>query len=148
MKQHKIPIWNGEFGPVYQSASDGLADWEAINEQRYNVLGCQLDIYAKNKTSWSIWLYKDIGFQGMTYVGEDTAYMKLLKPFLEKKKRLAADEWGCDDIPVREVFDPLVKWYTDNVPSLKKRYPQTWSPETHIGRVTRNILLSVSSDDA
>jgi hypothetical protein len=28
----------------------------------------------------------DIGFQGMVYVGEETPYMKLLKPFLEKKK--------------------------------------------------------------
>jgi hypothetical protein len=28
----------------------------------------------------------DIGYQGMVYVNEDTPYMRLLKPFLEKKK--------------------------------------------------------------
>ena len=80
-----MPIWNGEWGPVYQNASDG-ADYEEINETRYAVLRTQLDIYHKAKASWSIWLYKDIGFQGMVYVGEDTPYIKLMKPFLEKKK--------------------------------------------------------------
>jgi hypothetical protein len=85
MRKHKMPIWNGEWGPVYQNASDG-PDYEEINETRYAVLRTQLDIYHKAKASWSIWLYKDIGFQGMVYVGEDTPYMTLLKPFLEKKK--------------------------------------------------------------
>jgi hypothetical protein len=28
----------------------------------------------------------DIGYQGMVYVNEDTPYMRLLKPFLGKKK--------------------------------------------------------------
>ncbi|WWC72351.1 uncharacterized protein I206_106313 [Kwoniella pini CBS 10737] len=142
MKKIGGPIWNGEFGPVYQNANDGLSDWQEINERRYNVLESQLDIYSKSKASWSIWLYKDIGFQGMVYVDEDTPYMQRLKPFLEKKKKLAADEWGCDDIPVREVFDPLEKWFLDAVPSLSQRYPRTWKPATHIGRLVRNILLS------
>ena len=99
----QIPIWNGEFGPVYQNSEDGLPDWEEINKQRYAVLECQLGLYAKAKTSWSIWLWKgvlpsllqtaletdacpDIGFQGMVYVKPDTPYIKLMKPFLEKKK--------------------------------------------------------------
>jgi hypothetical protein len=94
-------MWNGEFGPVYANPTDG-ADWEQVNEQRYGVLKTQLELYAEKGSSWSIWLYKgtllvvseninligplDIGFQGMIYVGEDTPYMKLLKPFLAKKK--------------------------------------------------------------
>jgi len=82
----QLPIWNGEFGPVYQNADDGLEDWEKINTSRYHVLKTQLGIYAKNNTSWSIWLYKDLGFQGMQYVKKDTAYMKRLAPFLKKKK--------------------------------------------------------------
>ena len=83
MRQIKGPIWNGEFGPVY--ANDSEADHEKINKSRYGVLECQLDIYAKDQASWSIWLYKDIGFQGMVYTKPTTAYIKLLKPFLEKK---------------------------------------------------------------
>lgn len=62
MNEHKVPIWNGEFGPVYSS---GSADSEEINHERFNLLGQQLRIYDKYQVSWSIWLYKDIGVQGM-----------------------------------------------------------------------------------
>jgi hypothetical protein len=55
-------IWNGEFGPVY--ASDDVSNHAKINSQRYNLIGQQLSIYKKDQISWSIWLYKDIGFQG------------------------------------------------------------------------------------
>jgi len=30
--------------------------------------------------------FADIGYQGMVYVGKNTPHMKLLRPFLEKKK--------------------------------------------------------------
>lgn len=54
-----MPIWNGEFGPVYQNRNDGIPNWEKINDERYDVLQCQLDIYNKTpNTSWSIWLWK------------------------------------------------------------------------------------------
>jgi hypothetical protein len=55
-------IWNGEFGPVY--ANDKEEGYQKTNEQRYNLLGQQLTIYKEEQISWSIWLYKDIGFQG------------------------------------------------------------------------------------
>jgi hypothetical protein len=71
---------------VYQCADDGIKNWQEINDARYEVLKCQLEIYAKYHASWSIWLWKDVGFQGMVYVGDDTPYMKLLKPFIQKKK--------------------------------------------------------------
>lgn len=64
MKQHKVPIWNGEFGPVYASPEE--EGHETINQQRYDLIGEQLRIYKKDEISWSIWLYKDIGFQGMS----------------------------------------------------------------------------------
>lgn len=48
----------GEFGPVYQNAEDGIPNWEEINNDRFAMLETQLDIYAKVKASWSIWLYK------------------------------------------------------------------------------------------
>ena len=67
--------------------------------------------------SWSIWLYKDIGYQGstfmtesvavthlllgMVYVSPDTTYMRLFKTFLAKKHRMAVDAWGTDDTYVK-----------------------------------------------
>lgn len=134
-------IWNGEWGPVYASPSDG-PNWESINEDRYRVLKDQLAIYEERKISWSIWLYKDIGFQGMVYISPDTPYIKRLKPFLEKKKRLAADEWGCDVSTVDHIFKPVDDWLLEEVPGIKKRYPPMWNVTTHVGRVLRNILLS------
>lgn len=62
MYKHKVPIWNGEFGPVYSSSE---ADAGEVNQERFNLLGQQLRIYDKYKVSWSIWLYKDIGVQGI-----------------------------------------------------------------------------------
>jgi hypothetical protein len=76
---------DGEFGPVYADKTDG-PDFEKINEVRFKVLEDQLQLYDETASSWSIWLWKDIGFQGMIYVDENTPYMKLMKPFLEKKK--------------------------------------------------------------
>ncbi|GFZ50031.1 hypothetical protein JCM24511_07784 [Saitozyma sp. JCM 24511] len=126
----------------YGNAEDGIPNWEEINKDRFAMLETQLDIYAKVKASWSIWLYKDIGFQGMTYVGEDTPYIKLLKPFLLKKKRLVPDAWGVDDIPVRALFEPLEKWLEENVPSIVDRYPQQYGTKLWLQRVVRETLLS------
>jgi hypothetical protein len=75
---------DGEFGPVYQPESD--PNHETENACRYHMLRDQLSLYSKEKISWSIWTYKDIGHQGMVYLGEETPYTALLKPFLEKKK--------------------------------------------------------------
>ena len=141
MKKHGGPIWNGEFGPVYNNPSDG-EDWEEVNAQRYHMLETQLSIYARDNVSWSIWLWKDIGYQGMVYVDENTPYMTLLKPFLEKKKALAADAWGCNDDPVRHVFEPMEKWVLDAVPNITKRYPTMWQGTKYISRLIRNILVS------
>ncbi|ORX40964.1 glycoside hydrolase superfamily [Kockovaella imperatae] len=142
MQKHKIPIWNGEFGPVYQNANDGLPNWEEINESRYKVLECQLGLYANAKTSWSIWLWKDIGFQGMTYVDPESPYIKLLQPFLDKKRRLATDSWGCDTTPVEPIFEPINKWMLEAAPALEHKYPSTWRGVKHISRMLRNCLLS------
>ena len=109
----------------------------------------------------------------MVYVDRDTPYMKLLQPFLEKKKvslpplgsnscicfgigenkrapadwqKLALDSWGCDRTPVNSVFDPIHKWMLDAAPSLAKRYPSQWKGTQHIDRVLRQCLLSVSPE--
>ena len=51
MREHKVPIWNGEFGPVYASSDD--PNHEKINQQRYDLLGEQLSIY---KQHWQYFL--------------------------------------------------------------------------------------------
>lgn len=147
MREIGGPVWNGEFGPVYASPEDG-DDYEKTNDERYAVLEEQLKIYARVNASWSIWLYKDIGFQGMVYVDPETPYMKLLKPFLEKKKQTAVDAWGCDDTPVRDVFVPMERWLTESAPGIEKLYPPMWRAHKHLFRRVRNCLLGeVMSDE-
>ena len=48
-------------------ASENETGHDKINQQRYDLLGQQLSIYKKDQVSWSIWLYKDIGFQGESF---------------------------------------------------------------------------------
>lgn len=87
MHGYKVCVWNGEFGPVY---SDLRLDSNAaeINQERYNLLGAQLTLYDKYQNPWSIWLYKDIGVQGMVYTDPDSLWNKTIQPFREKKRRL------------------------------------------------------------
>ncbi|KAK4554312.1 endo-1,4-beta-glucanase [Recurvomyces mirabilis] len=142
MREHKVPIWNGEFGPVY--VSPGEDNYETINQQRYNLLGEQLSIYKQDQIHWSIWLYKDIGFQGMVYTNPDSAYMRLLQPFFAKKKRLGVDKWGRDDTHVKHIYDPLIQHLKEEIPEQfqRRRYPQHWGLEGHVHRVVRELLVS------
>jgi hypothetical protein len=71
----------------------------------------------------------------MVYASPDTAYIQRLKPFLEKKKRLAADEWGADTKVVKHIFDPLQEWLINEVPGIKKRYPPMWTVTHHGMRI-------------
>ncbi|KAL0948072.1 hypothetical protein HGRIS_010696 [Hohenbuehelia grisea] len=145
MDQRGLCVWNGEWGPVYARPQyDGDAT-DDINGRRYNVLKDQLEIYEKDNLSWSIWLYKDIGFQGMVHVSPDTPYMQLFKNFLAKKHRLAADSWGADDAPVKHVFAPIATLIHEAVPeagATRMLYPPIWSLEERVARFSRAILLS------
>jgi aryl-phospho-beta-D-glucosidase BglC (GH1 family) len=111
MHENKVAAWNGEFGPVYENprySSHGERS-EEINQQRYNLLGQQLRIYDKFEISWSIWLYKDIGLQGMVYLDPESRYMKTIQKFLEKKHVAQLDAWGTyPSKKVADVLDPFV----------------------------------------
>jgi len=50
---------------VYQSTDDGKPDCEEINDSRLEALKHQLEMYAKQNVSWSIWLWK-----GGVYLGD------------------------------------------------------------------------------
>ncbi|KAI0050107.1 glycoside hydrolase family 5 protein [Auriscalpium vulgare] len=144
MDKHGLAVWNGEWGPVYaRKEYDGdLTD--SINEERLHVLKDQLSIYNEDRLSWSIWLYKDIGFQGMVHVSRETEYMKLFKDFLAKKHRLAADAWGADTAQVQHIYQPLIDLIRQEVPAeFQNLYPwPVWKLSDRVGRLSRNILVS------
>lgn len=136
-------VWNGEWGPVYARKEYDGDETDAINERRYMVLKDQLEMYRKDNLSWSIWLYKDIGFQGMVHVNPSTPYITLLKAFLLKKHRLAVDAWGASDVAVRHIYSPIVDLIKSNVPEpYQKLYPPIWDVQERATRISRTILVA------
>ncbi|KAL4947756.1 glycoside hydrolase superfamily [Aspergillus filifer] len=146
MRRANVPVWNGEFGPVYQDPKrDGAEAAAAINAGRLALLTQQLCMYREEGIGWSIWLYKDIGYQGMTYVSPDSAYLRLIQPFLEKKQRLGLDFWSIvprDAVkPIYDTFFAEIKGMVDEK-FHKGRYPKQWTFERQFERVIRETLLS------
>jgi endoglucanase len=127
-----VPIWVGEFGPVYTGNPQK-------DEMRYQALKDQLAYYNKYKVSWCIWLYKDMGLQAIMHQKENTPYMKLVSKFLSRKDSLGADAWGSTDKNIRGVLAPLEDL-------LKKEFP-TYDPyprglQREMGLLVRHILIA------
>jgi endoglucanase len=127
-----LPIWVGEFGPVY--TGDAQKD-----EMRYRLLKDQLAIYDKHGASWCIWLYRDLGLQALVYQPETTAWMQLIKPMLEKKQRLGADSWGGVETGIHEVMEPIYAMLARELPSYDP-YPNGAKREAQL--LVRHILIA------
>lgn len=146
MVEHKVPMWNGEFGPVYADSQDSDAD--SINEDRYNLLGQQLKLYDKYKIGWSIWLYKDIGIQGMLHTNRDSKWNRTIQPFLDKKRQHRLDAWGAHpSSEVEAAVSPLVQWIDKVCPTAKETYPGPWNTERHVMRAVFQTFLSGAFSD-
>ncbi|KAF3942349.1 Endoglucanase [Dactylella cylindrospora] len=144
MKKNNLPIWNGEWGPVYARPWFDGDKSEEINESRLKLLDDQLTVYDEEKIPWSIWTYKDVGFQGMVYVSQDTPYMKLLQPILAKKQRLAVDSWGTDETHIQHIVDPIRQLLADNIDEkYRKLYPHPVIPyDSRVSKIAINILVA------
>ncbi|KAH8172162.1 cellulase (glycosyl hydrolase family 5) domain-containing protein [Sarocladium implicatum] len=143
MEKAGVPIWNGEWGPVYDSGSNAAA----VNKKRFDLLQEQLKIYREHDSvSWSIWLYKDIGYQGMVYLDPSSPYMQLIQPFVAKKQKLGLDFWGVVDKSSvdDDIYQPFISKLKATVPEhlLKKKYPKIWTFDRQVERVVREVLMS------
>lgn len=147
MRQHGTPIWNGEFGPVYADPQSD-ADADGINQDRYNLLGDQLKIYDKYQIHWSIWLYKDIGLQGMIRTNPASKWNTTIKPMLDKKNACWLDSWGRRPAEGPETaLRPLVQWIDRVSPNAKNTYPTPWNTERHMLRSVFQTFLAASFVD-
>ncbi|EEQ37057.1 putative beta-xylosidase [Clavispora lusitaniae] len=152
MRAAGVPVWNGEFGPVYASEVRGDSEPEKTNRARYQVLKDQLSIYKKgdpsgdgSPISWSIWVYKDIGFQGLVYVDPKSKFFEVFEKWFLKKKKLGLDRWGNDiDKENAKLYDALVGHMKENIPEKyqKALYPHNWSIKDYVARVARDMLFS------
>jgi endoglucanase len=132
MLAHHIPIWVGEFGPVYTGNPEK-------DEMRYQVLKDQLAYFQKYRVSWCIWLYKDMGLQAIMHQKETTPYMKLVSSFLERKNFLGADAWGSTDENIRQVMAPVEELFKKEFSGYNP-YPK--GQQSHMNRLIRHILIA------
>jgi endoglucanase len=132
MFMNKVPVWVGEFGPVYTGIPE-------IDEIRYQVLKDQLAYYKKYKASWCIWLYKDMGLQAIMHQKNDTPYMKLVSAFLSRKDSLGADSWGSSDKNIRQVMSPIEELFKKEFPEYN---PYPAGQKRQIRQLLRHILIA------
>ncbi|PLN79276.1 putative glucanase [Aspergillus taichungensis] len=139
MTRNNTATWNGEFGPVYADPrTDPQA--ETTNQERYNLLGDQLTIYDKYRIHWSIWLYKDIGLQGMVYTSPTSKWNTTIQSFLDKKSQLWLDAWGRKPSSTggpgspEAALQPLVDWIDGVAPAARETYPTPWDTKRHLLR--------------
>ncbi|KAL1866663.1 hypothetical protein VTK73DRAFT_4566 [Phialemonium thermophilum] len=142
--RHGVPVWVGEFGPTFES-SGRRPDAAQINAERFALLGRQLRIYEGQRVSWSLWTYKDLGHMGTVCVAPDSPYVRLLRPFLDRKARLQTDSASTGP---SEELDPLIDglaaWIDEVSPTARKTYPPNWDTRQHVRRNTVQTFLASS----
>ena len=133
MLEHDVPIWVGEFGPVYPPDDTGS------HPSRYEILRDQLEIYARHGVNWAIWTYKDMGLQGVVYAAPDSPWTERIRPITEKKARLGVDAWGGTDAEIRHIMGPLEELFAKEYPDYD---PFPFGSKREIELLVRNILLA------
>ncbi|MDR0285025.1 MAG: glycoside hydrolase family 5 protein, partial [Propionibacteriaceae bacterium] len=126
------PVWVGEFGPQY--TGDPVRD-----QERYQILRDQLDLYAEAGASWSLWTYKDVGLQGLRYAAASSPYLTRIAGVLAAKARLGVDQWGGSDKGIRFLLDPLEELFAREFPEFD---PYPWGAKRWLGTLFRSILLA------
>ena len=126
------PIWVGEWGPVYTGD-------DARDEERYQILSDQLDIYDAHAAGWSIWTYKDVGLQGLVHTAPDSAYVERFGALIEKKARLGIDSWGSTDQEVPGVVEPVHELVAREFPGWE---PYPWGARGTTDDLVRHVLFA------
>src|SRR5919112_1952492 len=133
MLEHDVPIWVGEFGPVYPP------DDPDSHAMRRELLRDQLEIYARHGVNWAIWTYKDIGVQGVQYAAPDSPWVERIRPISGKKTRLGVAAGGGTEAKIRHVMGPLEALFAEEYPDYE---PFPFGAEREIELLVRNILLA------
>src|SRR5262249_35270073 len=126
------PVWVGEFGPIYTGD-------ERVDAMRRRILDDQLDIYRSDEAGWSIWMYKDLGRQGLVMVRPDSPYLARFGDFVAKKNRLGADNWGSDGTGIAEVTGPFQDMIAREFPGFE---PYPWGRFDWVRTLILNITVA------
>jgi hypothetical protein len=112
---------------------------ERRDAMRYQILADQLDIYAEDQASWSIWTYKDVGTHGIAVVKPDSAYRQRFDAFVAKKNRLGADRWGSEGGDIQAVAEPFQAKLEQEYPDFS---PYPWGRRDWADTLLLNITVA------
>jgi endoglucanase len=126
------PVWVGEFGPIYNGDARGDA-------MRRQLLADQLEIYRRDEAGWSIWMYKDLGRQGLVMVRPDSPYLRRFGDFVGKKNRLGADNWGSDGLGIAAVTEPFQAMVAEEFPDFE---PYPWGRFDWVRTLILNLAVA------
>lgn len=132
MFKNKVPLWVGEFGPVYTGNPEK-------DEMRYQILKDQLEIYRRYNVSWCIWLYKDLGLQAILSQDENAPYQSLISGLMKKKNYYGTDSWGSTDANLRPILEPIEELLASEFPDYNP-YHNGQKRTVHL--LVRHILLA------
>jgi endoglucanase len=95
-REHRVPLWVGEFGSVYNGRADEIPD-------RVRAMDDQLAAFeagqdgggsADVQVHWTAWTYKDVGTMGWVMLRSESEYMQRVARLLELKRTLGTDSWA------------------------------------------------------
>lgn len=132
MRRTGTPIWIGEFGPVF--TGDPGRD-----EQKYQLLTDQLEIFQRHGAGWAIWAYKDVGAEGLVSAAPNSPWVSRIQSVLGKKARLGTDSWGTVDSGIRDIMGPIEETFAREYPDFD---PFPFGAENWIMTLVRGILLA------
>ena len=136
-REHDVPAWVGEFGPVYGAG-------QRRDAQRRQLLADQIGTYEKADTGWSLWTYKDIGVQGLVTVRKDAPYLTRTASVRAKKAAVAADSWGMTTDGMRDVLDPLLARFTKEFPDYD---PYPFGTRRYVTQLVLSICFAEPLSD-
>lgn len=137
MDERGLPVWVGEFGPVYDAGP-------ARDQMRRQLLSDQLGVFSAARAGWSLWTYKDIGLQGLVTVAPDAPWMRRTAAVRAKKKALGADHWGGREDGIRDVMEPVVARFEREFPDFD---PYPFGRRRYVEQLVRNILFAEPLSD-
>lgn len=126
------PLLVGEFGPIYTGDEDQ-------DRQRRQILDDQLEIYRRYNVSWTSWMYKDLGRQGLVSVRPESAYRQRFDDFVAKKRRLSVDQWGSDGEGPKEVTGPVQELIANEFPNFN---PYPWGRFDWVRTMLLNLMFA------
>ncbi len=85
-RTHRVPLWAGELGSVYNGPEDERPD-------RLRALDDELDVLNELGIHWTTWTYKDVGAMGWVHVDPESPYRQRTAAVRVAKRQLATEYW-------------------------------------------------------